>query len=144
MVVVDTNILVYAADAASDEHERCRSYLERLRHGATAWFLTWSISYEFARVVTHPRVFRRPWRVGAAWGFIEALIASPSCSVLLPTDRHTAVGRELFDDYPDVRGNLVHDAHTVVLMREHGVRRVCTRDTDFHRFDVEVVGPTEA
>jgi predicted nucleic acid-binding protein len=28
-------------------------------------------------------------------------------------------------------GNLAHDA---VVMREHGIRRVYTRDTGFHRF----------
>jgi len=34
----------------------------------------------------------------------------------------------------DVRGNLVYDAYTAILMREHGVREIYTRDTDFHRF----------
>jgi hypothetical protein len=27
-----------------------------------------------------------------------------------------------------------HDAHTAILMREHGIRRIVTRDTDYHRF----------
>ena len=27
-----------------------------------------------------------------------------------------------------------HDAHTAILMREHGIKRIYTRDTDFHRF----------
>ena len=37
------------------------------------------------------------------------------------------------------------DAHTAVLMREHGVRRIYTRDTDFHRFPfIEVVDPLQA
>ena len=31
-------------------------------------------------------------------------------------------------------GNLMHDAQTAVLMREHGIKRVYTRDTDFYRF----------
>ena len=35
---------------------------------------------------------------------------------------------------PDIRGNLFHDLHIAVLMREHGVSRICTRDTDFQRF----------
>ena len=33
-----------------------------------------------------------------------------------------------------LRGNLFHDLHTAVAMRENGVSRICTRDTDFHRF----------
>lgn len=42
--------------------------------------------------------------------------------------------RMVFDVVPQLAGNLVHDAETAVLMREHGIRRICTRDTDFHRF----------
>lgn len=34
----------------------------------------------------------------------------------------------------NIAGNLVHDTHTAILMREHGIRRIYTRDTDFHRF----------
>ena len=37
-------------------------------------------------------------------------------------------------ELPWLAGNLLHDAHTAILMREHGIRRICTRDTDFHRF----------
>ena len=28
----------------------------------------------------------------------------------------------------------MHDVHVAVLMREHGVRQIYTRDTDFHKF----------
>jgi uncharacterized protein len=43
---------------------------------------------------------------------------------------------------PHLVGNLVHDAHTAILMREHGIRRIITRDVDFHRFPfLEVVDP---
>jgi predicted nucleic acid-binding protein len=35
---------------------------------------------------------------------------------------------------PGIAGNLWHDTKTATLMREHGVRRICTRDTDFHRY----------
>lgn len=31
-------------------------------------------------------------------------------------------------------GNLRHDVHTAVLMREHGVRKIVTRDLHLHRF----------
>ena len=34
------------------------------------------------------------------------------------------------------------DLHTAVLMREHGIRSIRTRDTHLHRFEfVEVVDP---
>jgi predicted nucleic acid-binding protein len=38
--------------------------------------------------------------------------------------------------------NLNINAHTAILMREHGIRRICTRDTDFHQFAfLEVIDP---
>jgi predicted nucleic acid-binding protein len=34
------------------------------------------------------------------------------------------------------------DALTAILMREHGIRRICTRDMDFHQFAfLEVIDP---
>jgi len=142
MFVVDTNVLVYAADQDAPEHGRCRTLIETWRRGSAAWYVTWGICYEFLRVVTHPRVMRRPWTIGQGARFLDALWASPSLGVLVATDRHVRVLSEVVQSVPDLGGNLVLDTHTAVLMREHGLRRICTRDTDFHRFPfVEPVDP---
>lgn len=142
MVVVDTNVLVYAADASSPFHPACRDWLETQRRGVGAWFLTWSIVYEFLRVTTHPSVMRRPWNAASAWEFVTALTGSPGLTMLVATDRHAEVAAQVIAEMPHLSGNLLHDAHTAVLMREHGVRRICTRDADFHRFAfLEVVDP---
>ena len=48
----------------------------------------------------------------------------------------------MIEEIPHLVGNLMHDAHTGVLMREHGIRRIYTRDTNFHRFPLlEPVDP---
>ena len=142
MFVVDTNVLVYAANVQADEHRRCRALIERWRVQRGAWYLTWGICYEFLRVVTHPRVLQTPWTAGAALAFLAALRASPGLVVLTPTDRHADVLAELEREVPLLQGNLWHDAQTACLMREHGVRVICTRDTDFHRFPrIECVDP---
>jgi toxin-antitoxin system PIN domain toxin len=132
--VVDTNVLVYAADGDSPEHPRCRELLDGWRGQSGAWYLTWSICYEFLRVVTHPRVFRHPWTVSSANAFLAALQSSPGLEILVPTGRHARVLEETIADVPQISGNLLHDVHIAVLMREHGIRRIVTRDTDFHRF----------
>lgn len=134
MFVVDTNVLVYAARSDSPFHLPCREALERWRSQQGAWFATWSILYEFLRLMTHRGVSPRPWTVGGAWGFVEALFASPGFSVLTETGRHASVAAEVLRVLPDLSGKRLHDAHIAVLMREHGVRRIYTRDTDFHRF----------
>ena len=98
------------------------------------WYPTWGICYEFLRVTTHPRVMARPRTGPEAWAFLTAVLASPGLGLLRPTNRHTQVVGEILDELPDLRGNRMHDLHTAALMREHGIRTVYTRDTDFHRF----------
>jgi toxin-antitoxin system PIN domain toxin len=142
VITVDTNVLVYAADADSPFHAVCREWIENRRARPDAWYTTWPILYEFLRVTTHPRVMRRPWSVRAAWQFIEGLLASPALGLLVHTDRHAEVAAQVVAEVPHLAGNLLHDAHTAVLMREHGLRRIVTRDTDFHRFPfLEPVDP---
>ena len=142
MLVVDTNVLIYAANEDAPEHERCRELVEGWRRGREPWYTTWAILYEFARVVTHPRVLVAPWTAAAAFEFIEALRAAPSHGILIESERHLAVAREVVDEVPGLSGNLLHDFHTAVLMREHGVARVMTRDADFRRFPfLEVIDP---
>jgi predicted nucleic acid-binding protein len=44
---------------------------------------------------------------------------------------------------PGISGNLMLDARTATLMQEHAVRRIFTRDTDFHRLPfLEPMDPT--
>lgn len=142
MFVVDTNVLVYAADQDAAEHPRCRGLLEGWRRQGGAWYLTWGVCYEFLRVVTHPRVLRRPWAANEAVRFLAAVQQSPGLHMLVPTERHEQVLADVVSEVPQLAGNLMHDAATAVLMREHGIRRICTRDTDFHRFTfLEPVDP---
>jgi hypothetical protein len=144
MLVVDTNILVYAADADSPFHAGCRGWLEHHRTRADAWYTSWSILYEFLRVTTHARVMRRPWKLEEAWSFVQALLASPGLGILVPTERHSRVAEQVIGEIPHLAGNLLHDAHTAILMREHGIRQICTRDADFHRFSfLEIVDPLQ-
>lgn len=144
MFVVDTNILVYAANADSPFHASARRRLEGWRASTAAWYLTWGICYEFLRVVTHRRVLRSPWRGAAAWRFLEAVLTSPGLGLLVPTERHAAVAAGVIKDSPPVAGNLWHDAMTAILMREHGIGTIYTRDADFRRFPfLQVVDPVE-
>jgi len=132
--VIDTGVLIYAADQDSPHHRACRERLEGWRRQPAPVFLTWSICYEFLRVTSHPRVFHRPWPVAEGWRFLQAVLASPGVALLEPTQRHAAVLEVTLTELPELRGNRVHDLHIAVLMREHGVSRIYTRDTDFHRF----------
>ena len=142
MFAVDTNVLVHAMDEDSPFHAACAPALERWRTQPGVWFVAWSVLYEFLRVVTHPRAMRRPLSVRAGWAIVESLLASPGLRVLVPTPRHAEVARAVIEETPGLTGNLAHDAHIAVLMREHGIRRIYTRDANFFRFPfLEPVDP---
>lgn len=142
MFVVDTNILIYAANRDSEFHEPCRQAIEECRSRASPWYLSWPICYEFLRVCTHPNILPTPWTLGAAWHFLQILLDSTTAGVLLPTGQHTELLREVITKLPHLRGNILHDVHTAVLMKEHGIERIYTRDTDFHRFPfIKVIDP---
>lgn len=142
MFVVDTNVLIYAADRDAPDHAACRDLIERYRGQSGPWYLTWGIVYEFLRVTTHPSIFRRPFSAPDAWSFLDTVFASPGLGMLTETERHLHVAKEVFAEMPRLAGNVVFDVHTAVLMRENGVRAIYTNDGDFHRFPfIDVLDP---
>ncbi len=144
MLAVDTNVLLYAANADSEFHEPCRSRLEEWRREPSPTFLTWNICYEFLKNATHANVFPIPWQVEPAMRFLEALLASPGFTLLTATPRHQAVLTQTLSELPGLQGSVLHDVHTAVLMREHGISQICTKDCDFHRFPfLTVIDPLE-
>lgn len=69
-------------------------------------------------------------------------MASKSFGILVATPRHAEVAAATIAEMPRLAGSILHDAHTAILMREHGISRICTRDSDFHRFPfLEVIDP---
>ena len=134
MRVIDTNILLYAANQDSEFHNACRNLLNDLRSDSVPSYLSWNICYEFLRVSTHPRVFRAPWNARDAWMFINSILAGPAFSLLIETDRHQEILDQTLSELAGMSGNILHEVHTAVLMREHGIREICTRDTHFARF----------
>ncbi|MFL6196990.1 MAG: TA system VapC family ribonuclease toxin, partial [Thermoanaerobaculia bacterium] len=133
-MLVDTNVLLKAADQTAAEHLACFQLLEDLRRNGERWFTTWPILNEFLRLSTHPRVFKKPWQASAAWTFVEAILASPGHEILAPSPRHSTIVAQILKEMPDLHGNIFHDLHTAVLLREHGFRRIYTYDNDFLRF----------
>lgn len=142
MFVVDTNLLIYAANENFPGRQRMRSLLAGWSYSDERWFATWSVLYEFMRVVTHRAIFSHPLTFAEAWSFIDGLRASPSFGILVETDRHADVVRDLTLEYPRLSGNRLHDLHIAALMREHGVVEIRTADIGFHEFKfLRVINP---
>ena len=134
LVAVDTNVLVNALNADAVDQARAARVVEDLVNGSEHWALSWTVIYEFLRVVTHPRVFARPLSVAEAYSFIQELADSPTCTVITESSHHSQQLRESIEDIPRLAGTILHDFHIAVLMREHGITDLFTFDTDFRAF----------
>jgi uncharacterized protein len=96
-------------------------------------------------VATHPKVFPQPlvWR--EALDFLLPILEIDQVGMLRAGDRHWALLADILAESTHPSGNLFFDVRTVVLMREHGIRRIYTTDTDFLQFNgIEVVNPLRA
>ncbi len=140
--VIDTNLLLYGANSDAPEYAAARTFLSEVGRTRDSWYVTDGIFYEFLRVATHPRVFPRPlvWR--EALDFLQPFVEAENVQILRADLAHWPLLAEVLAPLTHPSGNLFFDVRTVVLMREHGVRRIYTTDTDFLQFaDIEVVNP---
>jgi uncharacterized protein len=140
--LVDTNILLYGANSDAPEHTLARELLSSIGRTADSWYLTEGIVYEFLRVATHPKVFPAPLFAQDALAFVRPLLECANVHVLAAGESQWSILGEVLAELTHPSGNLMFDVRTVVLMREHGVSRVYTTDTDFLQFSgIDVVNP---
>ena len=140
--LIDTNILLYAANKDSAEHGVAIDFLSGCVSGTDAWYLTEGIVYEFLRVSTHPRVFGSPLNWRSAMQYLSVIIERDNVFVLTAGLEHWSVLGEILEQIRRPEGNLFFDIRTYTLMREHAVRTVYTADSDFLQFeDITVVNP---
>lgn len=131
-MLVDANILLYAVDETSPQHERARRWLEDALNGARRIGLPWAALTAFVRIATHPRALRDPLGAAAAWAHVEAWLDAPAAWVPQPGRGHRVILGRLVRDL-DLRGNLVTDAVLAALCVEHGLS-IVSADSDFARF----------
>jgi toxin-antitoxin system PIN domain toxin len=132
MIMVDANLLVYAASRAAPEHEAARTWLDEQLSGVTRVGLPWPALLAFVRLVTNPLVLRRPVSTSDAWNQARAWLSASTAWVPTPTEQHsTIIGAWLSQSWMTSR--LVPDAHLAALAVEHGLTLYST-DGDFSRF----------
>jgi toxin-antitoxin system PIN domain toxin len=132
MILVDTNLLLYAHVADFAQHEAAREWLDARLNGTARVGLCWPAVLAFVRLVSNPRVFAQPLPISDAWRQVERWLDCPPAWIPLPTDRHHLVLGSLLP-HAGARANLVPDAHLAALAIEHGLL-LCSTDGDFARF----------
>lgn len=143
MILIDTNVLVYATLPGFPEHARARRIVEDPASLREPVCLTWINVFEYLRAITHRRLVRpAPLPLERALENVEALLARSEVLRIDPGPRHWEVFVGLCREAAPVEGNFVHDCRIAAIMRENGVRRILTRDTSFRRIPgLEVVDP---
>ena len=138
---IDVNILLYASDGGSPQHDKARAFIQRCFEGDEVFCLAWVTLISYVRMATHPAAFERPLSHADAVRNVEALVASPMCRVIGEDEGFWEVYRRLTDEVP-TRGNLVPDAHLASILVQHGVVRLYTHDRDFRKFRIlRVIDP---
>lgn len=139
-MIVDANLLLYAADTSSPDHAVVRPWLEMALNGRTRVGLAWPSLLAFVRIATHPRATHHPLSAAVAWRTVEAWLGARAAWIPTPTGQHAEVLGDLIARY-SITGNLVPDAHLAALAIEYGVP-IASADSDFARFrEVRWVDP---
>ena len=133
MIVVDTNILIYAHREDSPWHEKAYAAIERLAEGKAPWAIPWPCVHEFLAISTHTRLFNPPTPLSRALNQIDAWMDSPSVHLIAEQPRYWESLRPLLAA-GKISGPAVHDGRVAAICLQHGVRELWTADRDFGRF----------
>lgn len=132
MILPDVNVLVLAHRVDQPDHEPIRAWLEDEVNSDRPFALADLAVAGFLRIVTNPRIYRRPTALATALAFVDGLVDQPTAVPVAAGPRHWSILRRLLEA-ADARGNLVPDAHLAAIASEHGAT-LATRDRGFARF----------
>jgi toxin-antitoxin system PIN domain toxin len=132
VILVDANLLLYAANRAAPEHDRARSWLDGRMNGRDRVGLPWPSLLAFVRLASNPVVVRQAVSPGEAWRQVEEWLACEAAWIPEPGPRHAEIlagwlGRAW------MTSRLVPDAHLAALAVEAGLT-LCSTDGDFAKF----------
>jgi toxin-antitoxin system PIN domain toxin len=133
VIVVDVNLLIYANDMGSPQHERARSWWERTMSGTETVGIPWIVVLGFLRITTHRRIMRQPLPPERAMEIVDSWFAQPVFQLIEPTARRWSLVKALLEPL-GTAGALTSDAHLAALAIEHSAL-LCSTDRDFDQFE---------
>lgn len=142
MILIDTDVLVYAINLDAPQHEAARAFIEAARAGRWRCALVPQVLLEFFAVVTDGR------RVAVPLAPETALEQVAAWRAIFPV---IEVGKKALDYLPEVlaekpvKGGGIFDAWLVAQMRAAGMETICTYNPgDFTGYKgIRPVGPEE-
>ena len=142
MILLDTNILVYAHVPDMPQHEWADPWLSStLSTGNEIVGLGWHVLNAFLRITTNRRIFENPMSTDKARKIVDELLAQPLVREVHTTTRHWKIFADILRK-TKIEGDEVMDAHIAALAVEHDAS-VATADKDFRAFSdfVKIIDP---
>ncbi len=142
MVILDSNILIYATMPRFSQHKAVKKWLEdALSSGSEVVGITWQVATSFIRVGTNRRIFDLPLDLESAKASLNDLFEHPFVSEVGPTENHWKVYSKILTEQ-NLTGDIVMDARIAAIAMEHKAS-VASVDKDFRRFSdyVKIIDP---
>ena len=133
-VLVDANLLVYAALPQVPEHRPALTWLAgRFADDDEIVGLAWTSLYAFVRLVSNRRILGHDAvPLGQAWSAADAYRRQVNVVIAEPGSGHAALAKELFST-PGLSTNDVPDVYLAAVAIERGLT-LATHDHGFARF----------
>ena len=134
MKLLDVNLLLYATNPQSPQHDRARTWFDDTMNGVDRLGMPWHTLVGFLRMSTQPESFRPPLSMDTALSFVEEWLEWDAVWVPQPGPDHATILATLLRQTP--RSRIVPDAHLAhlaALAIEHGLT-LCSADSDFKQF----------
>lgn len=136
MILVDSNILIYAINTSSPKSSEARRFLQS--HRSTLCIAQQNI-LETLRVITHNN-FPNPMKIDQALKVVLDIVSN--FPIITPSADTLAVFLELSQKY-NFTGKMLFDVYLVATALGDGIRTIATdNEKDFRKFEqIEVLNP---
>jgi uncharacterized protein len=133
MMLVDTNVMVYAHRRDAERHPEYRDWMRAMINGPEPYAVADFAVLGMVRVVTDRRYYREvASTITDALAFADEIRNQPHARVISPGPKFWSIFSNLCRQ-TDAGGKLIPDAYLAALALEHGCEFIST-DTDFRRF----------
>lgn len=132
MIILDVNVLLYAAELDAPQHTKALAWLREAFNGPEPIGLPWQTIAAFIRITTDRRMRSFVWRPEEAIEAVKNWLAQPDVMVVQPGLRHFEVAERMIIQ-GQATGSLIPDAVLAALAIENGATLAST-DRDFSRF----------
>lgn len=142
MILVDSNLLIYAVNSDSFLHSAAKQWWEATLSGSEQVGLAWIVILAFIRISTRPGILSKPLTPEQAIEYVDDWLAQPYVNLVNGGENSWQIFRNL-QLQVGTAGNLTSDTMLATLALELGAT-IYSADYDFRRFPgITHVNPLE-